>query len=147
MVGIKDMSLGKKLIGGFGLVVILLIIVSVLSVTKLSSLETGTKSLFDNEVILEKKAVDINVKLLEARREEKNFIMCSDLQCVDNVKSSVNGIKSDVADIQKLDVTQKTRDDANSILALVSGYEGTFLELVGLQQQIGLKQEDMKRTM
>ncbi len=94
--------------------------------------------MFDNDVVLEKKADDINVKLLQARRDEKNFLMRSDLQYVDKVKSSVNGIKNDVAEIQKLDVEQKNKDDANNILVLITGYENNFLELISIQEQIGL---------
>ncbi len=134
----RSISLGKKLVCGFGFVILLLIIVAALSLTKLGSMEEGTKSLFDNDVALEKKADDINVKLLQARRDEKNFLMRSDLQYVDKVKYSVNGIKNDVAEIQKLDVEQKNKDDANNILVLITGYENNFLELVSLQKQIGL---------
>ncbi|VVB94892.1 Sensory rhodopsin II transducer [uncultured archaeon] len=131
-------SLGRKLVCGFGFVILLLIIVAALSLTKLGSMEEVTKSLFDNDVALEKKADDINIKLLQARRDEKNFLMRSDLQYVDKVKSSVDGIKNDVAEIQKLDVEQKNKDDANNILVLITGYENNFLELVSLQKQIGL---------
>ncbi len=140
MISIKDMSLGKKLIGGFMLVIILLIIVAALSVTKLGSVETGTNSLIENEVNLTEKADDININLLQARRDEKNFLMRGDLQYVDKVKTSVSGIRNDVADIQELDVSQKTKDDAKSILTMASSYENTFLEIVDLQKKIGLQE-------
>ncbi|MCX9012154.1 MAG: methyl-accepting chemotaxis protein [Candidatus Methanoperedens sp.] len=133
-----NISLNKKLMGMFGLVIILLVIVSLISVTKLSSVEKETKDLFDNEVTLEKKADNISNSLLQARRDEKNFLMRSDLQYADKVKSSVNGIRDDVAEIQKLDVSQNIKDDANNILTLVVGYEATFFDVVSLQKQIGM---------
>lgn len=138
MINFKDISLSKKLIGGFGVVIILLIIVAALSVAKLSSIDTATKSLFDNEITLGKKADNISINLLQTRDDEKNFLMHNDLQYVDKVKSSVNAIKNDVADILKLDIGQKEKDDANNILSLITGCENTFLELVGLQKQLGL---------
>ncbi len=138
MINFKDMPLKNKLLGGFGIVILLLIMVSILSVIKLSSMETVTNSLFDNEVTLEKKADDININLLQARRDEKNFLMRNDLQYVDNVSSSVNTIKNDVADISKLDIDQKQKESASNILTFITGYENTFLEIVALQKQIGL---------
>ncbi len=140
MLNLKDMSLGKKLIGGFGLVIILLVIVAVLSIATLDSVETGTNSLLDNEIKLTEKADNINISLLQARRDEKNFLMRGDLQYVDKVKSSVGGIRNDVSEIQKLEVGQNIRDEANTILAMASDYENTFLEIVNLQKQIGLQE-------
>lgn len=138
MINFKDMSLSKKLIGGFGIIILLLIIVAALSVIKLSSMETGTKSLFDNEVNSGKKVDNISINLLQARLDEKNFLMRNDLQYMDKVKSSVNAIKNDVADISNLDIGQKEKENANNILPLIAGYENTFLEIVSLQKQIGL---------
>ena len=43
MASIKDMSLSKKLLGGFGLVSILLIILAVVSITTLSSVDQETQ--------------------------------------------------------------------------------------------------------
>lgn len=138
MINLNNISLSKKLIGGFGIVIILLIIVAVSSVIKLNSMETGTKSLFDNEVTLGKKADDININLLQARRDEKNFLMQNDLAYMDKVKSSVNVIKNDVVDISKLDIGPEQKENASNILSLIQGYENTFLEIVTLQKQIGL---------
>jgi len=50
MVSVKDMSLSKKLVGGFAFVVVLLSIVAILSLTSMNSMQTGTESLFKNEV-------------------------------------------------------------------------------------------------
>lgn len=138
MINLKNISLSRKLMGGFGIVIVLLIIVAALSVIKLSSVETGTKSLFDNEVTLGKKADDINIKLLQTRRDEMNFLMLNDLAYVDKAKSSVNVIKNDIVDISKLDIGLKEKEKASNILNLISGYENTFNEIVDLQKQIGL---------
>jgi methyl-accepting chemotaxis protein len=134
--------LSKKLVGGFAFVIILLSIVAILSITTINSMQSGTESLFKNEVNVSERGADINILMLQARRDEKNFLMRSDLQYVDNVKTSVDGIKNDVAEIQKLDVNQKIKDDANGILSASSAYENTFLEIVDLQKQIGLQETD-----
>ncbi|PWB54859.1 MAG: hypothetical protein C3F06_03545 [Candidatus Methanoperedenaceae archaeon] len=138
MINLKNISLSRKLMGGFGIIIVLLIIVAALSVIKLSSVETGTKSLFDNEVTLGKKADDININLLQTRRDEMNFLMLNDLAYVDKVKSSVNVIKNDIVDISKLDIGLKEKENASNILNLINGYENTFIEIVDLQKQIGL---------
>ena len=51
-----------------------------LSVIKLGSIEAGAKAVLGNEAALGKKADNININLLQTRRDEKNFLMRNDLQ-------------------------------------------------------------------
>lgn len=142
MINIKDISIGKKLVGGFAFVIILLSIVAILSITTMNSMQSGTESLFKNEVNVSERGADISILLLQARRDEKNFLMRSDLQYVDILKTSIGGIKNDVAEIQKLDVSQKIKDDANGILSASSVYENRFMEIVDIKKQIGLQETE-----
>ncbi len=138
MVSIKDMSLSKKLLGGFGLVSILLIIVAVISITSLSSLDSETKSLLGNEVTLKEKALNIDVKMLEARRSEKDFLMRLDPSYVDLVTKATAEVKQNATDIKKLDVPQERKDMADKIVLLINQYETKFLEVVQLYKTKGL---------
>ncbi|MDL5502839.1 MAG: MCP four helix bundle domain-containing protein, partial [Candidatus Methanoperedens sp.] len=110
MVSIKDISLSKKLLGGFGIVCILLIILAVLSVTTLNTVDQETNKVIDNTIMMKEKALDLDVNMLQARRSEKDFINRMDLAYVDKVKASVANVKKDAEDIQNLDIPKERKD-------------------------------------
>jgi len=67
----KSLSLDKKLMGAFVLIGILLLVVCIISISSLDSLDNRAKDLIENELSMEKKALEININMLEARRSEK----------------------------------------------------------------------------
>lgn len=147
MFKIKNLSLGKKLIGAFVLVSILLVIVSVISITGLNSLDSETKSLIGNEFILKEKARDVNVRMLEARGSEKDFFARKDPAYADKVILATADARKNAEDIKKLDVPQETKDMAEKVVQLTWEYENRFLEVVqlykikGLDENSGLQNE------
>ncbi|MCX9025306.1 MAG: methyl-accepting chemotaxis protein [Candidatus Methanoperedens sp.] len=138
MVSIKDMSLSKKLLGGFGLVSILLIIVAVISITTLSTVEQENNNVIENTITMKEKALTMDVDMLSARRNEKDFFARKDLLYVDNVKASVANVTKDAQAIQALDVPQERKDMATKIIADIGGYQTAFLETVDLYKTKGL---------
>ncbi len=138
MVSIKDMSLSKKLLGGFGLVSLLLLVVAVISINTLSSVDSQTKSLLGNEVALKEKALDIDVKMLEARRSEKDFFARLDISYIDKVKVATDGIKKNAEDIKKLEASQEVKDMADKTIILTADYTKLFLEVTELYKTKGL---------
>ncbi len=138
MVSIKDMSLSKKLLGGFGLVSILLIIVAVVSITTIRSRDTSTKDLIGNEIKLEEKAAEIDINMLEARRSEKDFLMTMDLSNVDKVTKATGNVTKYSQEIKELDVPQERKDMADKMIVLIGDYEKLFLDVVQLQETKGL---------
>lgn len=138
MISIKNISMDKKLIGAFGLVTILLIMVSVLSILTIDSMNRQEKDLIGNEFSMEKKALEINVKMLEARRSEKDFLSRMDPTYVDKVMIATAAIKIDAGEIKKLDIPQERKDMADKIILLTGEYEKLFLEVVGLYKTKGL---------
>jgi len=95
MASIKDMSLSKKLLGGFGLVSLLLIIVAVVSITTLDSIESENNKVIANTITMKEKGLAMDVDMLEARRSEKDFFARHDISYVDKVRSSVGDVKRD----------------------------------------------------
>jgi hypothetical protein len=73
MVSIKDMSLSKKLIGGFGLVSILLIIVAVVSITTLGTIESENNKVIVNTITMKEKGLAMDVDMLSASVMRKTF--------------------------------------------------------------------------
>jgi len=138
MVSIKDMSLSKKLLGGFGLVSILLIIVAVVSVTTLGTIESENNKVIGNTIAMKEKGLTMDVDMLSARRNEKDFFARKDISYVDAVKTSVANVKTDAQQIQALDVPQAEKDTAAKIVTNIDGYNKAFLETVDLYKEKGL---------
>ncbi len=147
MISIKDMSLSKKLLGGFGLVSLLLVIVAVISINTLSSLDNGETALLENTIAMQQKALEIDVNMLEARRSEKDFQARLDLSYVDLVKNATAGVRKNAEEIKTLDVPQERKDMADKLIPLINDYEKMFLEDVqfyktkGLDENSGLQGE------
>jgi methyl-accepting chemotaxis protein len=138
MVRIKDMSLSKKLLGGFGLVSLLLIIVAVVSITTFGTIESENNKVIANTITMKEKVLAMDVDMLEARRSEKDFFARQDIKYVDAVKTSVAAVKKEAEDIQALDVQQAEKDRTGKIIIDITGYEKAFLETVELNKQKGL---------
>ena len=138
MIKIKGISMDKKLIGAFGLVSILLIAVSVLSILTMDSMNRGEKDLIANEFSMEKKVLEINVNMLEARRSEKDFLMRLDPNYVDKVMIATAGIRKNAEEIKKLDIPRERKDRVDEIVLLTGEYEKLFMDVVGLYKLKGL---------
>ena len=138
MVSIKDMSLSKKLLGGFGIVSILLIIVAVVSITTLGTIESENNKVIENTIMMKEKGLTMDVDMLSARRNEKDFFARHDLSYVDPVKTFVVNVAKDAQDIQALDVPQDDKDIAAKIVVNIEGYQKAFLETVELDKTKGL---------
>jgi methyl-accepting chemotaxis protein len=138
MVSIKNISLSKKLLGGFGIVSLMLIILAVVSITTLGTVDQETNKVIDNTITMKEKSLGMDVEMLSARRNEKDFFARKDLTYVDNVKVSVANVKKDAQDIQALDVPQADKDKAGKIITDIEGYQIAFLETVELYKLKGL---------
>ena len=146
MVNIKDMSLSKKLLGGFGLVSILLIIVAVVSITTLGTIDQEEQKFLGNTIAMKEKASAMDVAMLEARRSEKDFFARSNLSYVDKVKTSVGSVTKNAQEIQALDVPQERKDMSAKVITEIEGYEKTFIETVELYKEKGLGQSPPVRN-
>ncbi|CAG0997050.1 MAG: methyl-accepting chemotaxis protein [Candidatus Methanoperedens nitroreducens] len=137
MIHIKDMSLSKKLLGGFGLVSLLLIIITVVSVITMDTIQNGNNKLIENTITMNEKSLAMDVNMLQARRSEKDFFARLDLTYIDKVKASVANVKKEAQDIQELDVPQERKDMAGKVITAIEGYEKAFLETVELHKTKG----------
>ncbi len=140
MVSLKDLSLSKKLLGGFGLVSILLVIVAAVSVTTLGSLQGQTKSLLTNEITMKEKSMGIDVKLSDAKNYKNEFATTHDLTYADNVTQATAEVVKSAGEIKKLDVSQERKDMADKVIQFTGDYEKLFLEEVQLYETKGLNE-------
>jgi len=138
MAKIKGLSVDRKLIGAFVFISILLIIMGVLSISSLNSLDNRAKNLVENEISMEKKALEININMLEARRSEKDFLMRLDPSYIDLVTKAVSQVRKNALDIKNLDIPQERKDMADKIVPLIDRYNAEFLDVSQLYKTKGL---------
>ncbi|VVB94886.1 Sensory rhodopsin II transducer [uncultured archaeon] len=138
MINLKSISLGKKLVGVFGLITILLIILSLTNITTLGTVDSETKSLLENEVTLKEKAYEINSQMLQARRSEKDFLVRLDASYIDKVTAATAEVKKNAGDIKNLDVLPERKEMADKVIVLIGEYEKPFLEVAQLTKTKGL---------
>ena len=92
MVSIKDMSLSKKLIGGFGLVCMLLVIVAVVSITTLGTVQSENNKVIENTIMMKEKGLAMDRDMLQARVSEIDFYSSRNLPDVDAVNTNVANV-------------------------------------------------------
>jgi methyl-accepting chemotaxis protein len=146
----KDMSwtIGRKLIAGFMVVIILAIIVGATGLIAMNMVKTevGTTTTFAarKEIL----ANLINISLLEARRQEKNFLMRYKIQGIEEAKTEyvplvsaqVKAIHDYVTEGAALERQHGNEEEASrfeQIGALAESYEAEFLRAVEMVAQRG----------
>ena len=75
---IKNMKIGAKLIGGFGIVLVIFGLVAGIYQYSTSSTISGFKNLMENEVAISNHASEIEILMLQSRRNEKDFLARKD---------------------------------------------------------------------
>ncbi|SOB59904.1 conserved protein of unknown function [Pseudodesulfovibrio profundus] len=140
----NDVTLKTKLLGGFGLILALLLAVMGIYQFSMSSAVSEFDSLIDKEVRIETLALDAEIAMLECRRNEKDFLLRKDMkytgQLKENLAKVVDNaqlIESLARDIGEADLESK----AQSIKASAAQYEAAFNSLVEAWQRRGLDHE------
>ena len=127
MTGFKDLKLASKIGLGFAIVLALTFLVGFM----------GWKGL-GNAVDRMEKADDVNhlvKETLEARQQEKNFIIRGDDIYITKVKDLTSEIKK-LAEETKARFDQKTnKDQMDQVLSQINGYHTAFLDFVNLDKQ------------
>ena len=124
---LKNMKVGSKIIGGFAVVLVLLIAVAYVGYNGLSNVTDRVE-----------KADDVNrlIKfILATRQQEKNFIIRGDKKYVDTVAEQVEGLKK-----QANETRAKFKDPVNirqmdEVISSANGYETAFGKYVGFSEQ------------
>ena len=132
----KDLQLGLKLTIGFGLVLLLTIIVGLIA-------RNGMINIADRV----DKGDDVNrivKEMLETRRAEKNFVISKGDKHVDEVKAMLTTIYKQTSET-KLKFNQKVnKDEMDAIDEAVKSYEDAFDEYVRIEKELELTMEGMR---
>ncbi len=116
-----DMSVRKKLLTGFSLVLLINILVALISFSALES----TLKRFDTLL----KVNDIDTKLYQVRQNEKNFIISGDDSYIQSAVATLNEIKQIAAENLKVMLIPQTVTLMKQVSQDVNRYQDKMLEL------------------
>ena len=125
---LKNMKLGVKTISGFVVVLLLLSVVAYIGYSGMAGVVDRVYKAEDMNTIIQ--------KMLEIRRQEKNFIIRGDKEYVDRVQKIAEEAKQQAnktKDTFKDPANKKQMDD---VLAAVGQYEKAFANYVAFQAEI-----------
>jgi methyl-accepting chemotaxis protein len=139
----KKMKLSAKIIGGFGIVILLMI--GVIGVYQFSSITTtkGFEDLLQGDVSLERHAILADSLLERALRAKSNFLLAKDMKYMEEHNKSVDGLLEHIKAIQAVEQNEDPAQAkvAAEIIVLVGEYSGKVEALAKACQTIGLTPE------
>ncbi len=110
------MKIRDKLLLGFGLYILLAVILGFFAYKELRTI--------DSRLVLVETADDITNTLLEVRRYEKNYLLYRDSASLKELKDYLASLKEDIADIRKEIVTEIGSGNYGILSAAIADYEG-----------------------
>ena len=135
---IKDLSLGSKLIGGFALISILLLVVGAVSLTALNSQDGEMERFMEEDLSFAQMGLDMQIKLLEERQYVMQFKMQHDMTYAEKAIQSGSDIRKIAQEIKRMDIPQERKDMADRIILLSTESEKLLLEHIELAREKGV---------
>jgi methyl-accepting chemotaxis protein len=136
------LSLGKKMGIGFGVVILLIIINSTVSIKSLKSVIHG----FEGKVMVEKdiqlKSEKLRIELLQIRRREKDFMSRKDMQYSDLVNKYLNNTRSIIAEMENTSSSTVIMPKLSKLKNEIDKYAVDFTKLVQVVAARGLTEND-----
>ncbi len=121
-----SMKISRKLQLGFATLIILSVVIGLVSYVNLSGIRASSELVAD--------ADNIQVSILEARREEKNFIMRGDASYIDSTNAAIDAVKERCTEIKSMAVDANTINLVNDIETQNAKYESGFDNYVASSQ-------------
>lgn len=127
----KNLTIGKKLYVSFGLLIVLLLIISGISITKMNTVSGGFAEVVDVFTVLDENAMEIKISLLTARRHEKDFIARKDpkyIKRMDDTLAELNGYVENIS--AKAKQAHIDSSEVQAITASANLYKNAFANIV-----------------
>ncbi len=146
----KRLNLGVKLIGGFGAVLSLFILVMAIYHLAVTNTTTNFKDLMDSEIKIVQHALKVESYLHQCRSEEKDFIASLDLKHQKQLNAKVNILIQETKQLEnlaKLAGNTEASKKAKLIIKNITDYKNNFTKVVeanmrkGLDEQSGLRKK------
>jgi len=135
------MSIGQKLLVGFGVVLLLTVVVGALGGYSLGRVATVYQVDVAKQNVIKEQADGIKVSLLEVRRSEKDFLMRKDLKYPDRVTEYLGNGESRVKNIVEKTESEEIKDKSRQILDEIERYRESFKTLVDAVVMRGLDEK------
>ena len=139
----KNMKLATKLIGGFGIVLVLLAAVMGVYQYTVSSTISGFEGLINEDVAISNYAGEINSLMLQCRRDEKNFLLLQDLKYVTVLDTNVAELEKSAKALSELAGKwgkKEVEAKASAIIGHARAYHDAFKAVVASWEAKGLDQ-------
>lgn len=138
------MSLRAKLFSGFGVIVVLLLIVIGIYQFTMSSSVTGFRGLMSSEVAMELHALEVEAAMLQCRRNEKDFLLRKDMKYLGQLNGNLDTVVSNADAIIPLAQAvgaDELAGEARKIKSAANDYKNAFAALVEAWNRRGLDHE------
>jgi len=124
---IKNLKVSTKLIGGFGIVILLFAGAIGLYYKALNSTTANYSQLMTTEVAIANHAAKADSYMLQCRRNEKDFLLRMDKKYLGKLEKNVSKLIGEAQSIQKL-ATQSGNAEAAKKALVVIGYAKTYAD-------------------
>lgn len=118
---LNNLSVGKKLSGGFAFLVLLAVIIAIISIQTLSQ--------YNKRSLIVAAASSAEASLLDARADEKNFQLRQDPKYIEQAKSLADHAGATIAPLKEMLEVQADHERVDSIIAGVNEYKSLLEEL------------------
>ncbi|HKL00194.1 MAG TPA: bacteriohemerythrin [Desulfotignum sp.] len=132
---LKHVSLAKKIIGGFVIILVLLVVLAGAGRMGLTQVVHKVDRAEDFQVLV--------TRILDARQNEKQFVLTSDATSADVVKKNILAVKTGAGRITEADPDKEIQGRAEKILAQSDAYETAFDTYVSLAEERDVLMADM----
>jgi methyl-accepting chemotaxis protein len=134
----KNLKFGVKISAGFAVLLILLGVVAAVGYLGLRQVQAKVAGMTA--------AKDITIHILEARREEKNFIIRGGQDYVDKVAVAVKALNASIASLSSGGLNAAQKASVSVIDKGSKDYEASFAAYVGTQSSVVATQNRWKAT-
>jgi len=131
---LKNLKIGMKLLIGFGIVLLLTLMVGLAGYTGMNKVLGSVEYSEDMWTVGE--------YMLNARQQEKNYMLRKDQASIDEMSNAIQGLKTRAEESSKRMNDPKITTSINEIINGTLQYESAFKQYVELQN---LKEEDIKK--
>ncbi len=137
----KIRKLGTKMFVGFGVVLALVVILVIVAWSVIQGTTSAFNDLIATEIKIQDLAREVNIQMLEARRNEKDFLARSDIKYADAAAANARNLSERAQAIKAIAEAAGFKGEAGqaeNLAALASEYESIMARVGQTYSEMGL---------
>ncbi len=131
---LRKLSLVQKIGGGFGLVLTLMFVVSLLSWSGLNSTSTGLDT-YQNYVDKANSSYQLQADMLMVQMNVKDFIISGNADAINSYNSFLAKVEKEIEEISKKNIAEKEKKILLSIKAKIESFKQAFNKIISLKNK------------